>query len=170
MRGWTLLIYGYEVKTSISNLALPLLNPVGTYDIDCNLRERGGDLAQSYDIKTLCQPLVCGLYHMGRPGERFVQKHILQKILVIHQIWTKAQTVTWGTFQLFREAFDICNPVSIALKIFEEFRMEIQNPCTTPSESNQLLHTVWLESRNITTQPGEIDDRKFEIIAFVVYA
>ena len=48
--------------------------------------------------------------------------------------------------------------------------MEIQNASTTPSKSNQLrnVNTVRWESRNITTQPGEIDDRKSEVIAFVV--
>ena len=50
--------------------------------------------------------------------------------------------------------------------------MEIQNASTTPSKSNQLrnVNTVRWESRNITTQPGEIDDRKSKVIAFVVNA
>ena len=48
--------------------------------------------------------------------------------------------------------------------------MEIQNASATPSKSNQLgnVNTVRLKSRNITTQPGDIDDRKSEVIAFVV--
>ena len=52
------------------------------------------------------------------------------------------------------------------------FRIEIQNASATPSKSNQLrnVNTIRWESRNITTQPGEIDDRKPEVIAFVVNA
>ena len=50
--------------------------------------------------------------------------------------------------------------------------MEIQNASTTPSKSKQLINvnTVRWESRNITTQLGEIDDRKSEVIVFVVNA
>ena len=50
--------------------------------------------------------------------------------------------------------------------------MEIGNASATPSKSNQLrnVNTIRWESRNITTQPGEIDDRKSEVIAFVVNA
>ena len=50
--------------------------------------------------------------------------------------------------------------------------MEIQNACKTPSKSNQLrnVNTVRWESWNITTQPGGIDDRKSEVIVFVVNA
>ena len=50
--------------------------------------------------------------------------------------------------------------------------MEILNASTTPSKSNQLrnVNTVRWESRNITIQPGEIDDRESEFIAFVVKA
>ena len=50
--------------------------------------------------------------------------------------------------------------------------MEILNASRTPIKSNQLqnVNTVQLESWNITTQPEEIDDRKFEVIAFVVNA
>ena len=50
--------------------------------------------------------------------------------------------------------------------------MEIQNASTTPSKSYQMwnVNTVWLESRNVTTQPWEINDRKTEFIAFVVNA
>ena len=43
--------------------------------------------------------------------------------------------------------------------------MAIRNVSTTPSKS---YHTMG--SRKITTQPGEIDDRKPEVIAFVVNA
>ena len=47
--------------------------------------------------------------------------------------------------------------------------MGIQNASTTPIKSNQLrnVNIVQWESRNITTQREEIDDRKSEI-AFVV--
>ena len=50
--------------------------------------------------------------------------------------------------------------------------MEIQNASTTSSKSNQLgnVNTVRWESRNITTRPREIDDRKSEVMAFVVNA
>ena len=50
--------------------------------------------------------------------------------------------------------------------------MEIQNASTTPSKFNQLrnVNTVRWESWNITTQPREINDRKSEVIAFVVNA
>ena len=64
------------------------------------------------------------------------------------------------------EACDICNPAS-NLKMF---RMEIRNAGATPSKSHQLrnVNIVRWESWNITTQPGEIDDRKSEVITFVV--
>ena len=50
--------------------------------------------------------------------------------------------------------------------------MEIQNASTTPSKSNQLrnVNTVGWESRNVTTQPWEINYRENEVIAFVVNA
>ena len=48
--------------------------------------------------------------------------------------------------------------------------MEIQNASTTSSKSNQLrnVNTVGWESWNVTTQPWEINNRKSEVIAFVV--
>ena len=50
--------------------------------------------------------------------------------------------------------------------------MEIQNDCTTPSNSNQMrnVNTVWWESGNVTAQPWEINNKKSEVIAFVVNA
>ena len=50
--------------------------------------------------------------------------------------------------------------------------MAIQNVSTTPSKSYRLRNVSNLrwESRNIITQPGEIDDRKSEVIAFMVNA
>ena len=50
--------------------------------------------------------------------------------------------------------------------------MEIQNANTTPSKSNQLrnVNTVRWESRNVTTQLWENNNRKSEVIAFVVNA
>ena len=50
--------------------------------------------------------------------------------------------------------------------------MEIQNASTTPSKSNQLqnVNTVRWESGNVTAQPWEINNRKSEVIAFVVNA
>ena len=71
---------------------------------------------------------------------------------------------------MFFEACDVCNSVfGSNLKIF---RMEIRNASATPSKSNQLrnVNTIRLKSSNITTQPGEIDVRKSEVIAFVVNA
>ena len=49
--------------------------------------------------------------------------------------------------------------------------MEIQN-ATTSSKSNQLrnVNTVRWETGNVTTQPWEINNRKSEVIAFVVNA
>ena len=48
--------------------------------------------------------------------------------------------------------------------------MEIQNASTVPNKSKQLrnVNIVRWESWNITAQPGEIDDRKSEVIVFVV--
>ena len=50
--------------------------------------------------------------------------------------------------------------------------MKIQNASATPCTSYQLqnVNTVRLESRDVTTQPGEVDDMKSEVIAFVVQA
>ena len=50
--------------------------------------------------------------------------------------------------------------------------MKIQNASTTPTKSNQLrnVNIVRLESGNVTTQPWEINNRKSEVIAFVVNA
>ena len=50
--------------------------------------------------------------------------------------------------------------------------MEIQNASTTPSKSNQLrnVNTVRWESGDVTTQPFEINNRKSDLIAFVVNA
>ena len=50
--------------------------------------------------------------------------------------------------------------------------MEIQNASTTSSKSNQLrnVNTVRWESGNVTTQPGESNNRKSEVITFVVNA
>ena len=50
--------------------------------------------------------------------------------------------------------------------------MEIQNASTTSSKSNQLrnVNTVRWETRNVTPQPWEINNRKSEVIAFVVNA
>ena len=50
--------------------------------------------------------------------------------------------------------------------------MEIQNASTTSSNSNQLrnVNIVRWESGNVTTQQWEINNRKSEIIAFVVNA
>ena len=48
--------------------------------------------------------------------------------------------------------------------------MKIQNASTTPSKSNQLrnVNTVRWESGNVTAQPWEINNRKSEVISFVV--
>ena len=50
--------------------------------------------------------------------------------------------------------------------------MEILNASTTSSKSNQLrnVNTVGWESWNVTAQPWEINNRKSEVIAFVVNA
>ena len=48
----------------------------------------------------------------------------------------------------------------------------IQNAGTTPGQFNQLrnVNTVRWASRNITTQPGDIDDRNSDVIAVVINA
>ena len=50
--------------------------------------------------------------------------------------------------------------------------MEIKNASITPSKSSQLrnVNIVRWESWNVTTQPWEINDRKSEVIAYVVNA
>ena len=50
--------------------------------------------------------------------------------------------------------------------------MEIKNAGKTSCKSNQLrnVNTVRWESGNVITQPWEINNRKFEVIAFVVNA
>ena len=78
--------------------------------------------------------------------------------------------MTRRIFQIFVGACDICDHVSVSN--LKSFRMEIRNASATPSKSNQLrnVNTIGWESRNITTQPGEIDNRKSEVIAFDVNA
>ena len=63
--------------------------------------------------------LVCRLGHRRRPVGRFLKQYILET--VFHQLWTKAQSMTWRTSQMFIEAFDICNHVSRGLNWFEDF-------------------------------------------------
>ena len=48
----------------------------------------------------------------------------------------------------------------------------IRNASAAPGKSNLLrnVNTIRWESGNITTQPGEIDDMKSEVDAFVVNA
>ena len=50
--------------------------------------------------------------------------------------------------------------------------MEIQNASTTPSKYNQLrnVNTVRWESGNVTIQPWELNNRKSDVIVFVVNA
>ena len=63
----------------------------------------------------------------------------------------------------------LCTQFGSDVKIFG---MEIHNASTTPSKSDQLrnVNTVRWESVNIYTQPGEIDDRKSEVITVDVNA
>ena len=58
------------------------------------------------------------------------------------------------------------------IRYLKILRMEIQNSGTTPNKLNQQrnVNTVRWESRKVTTQPGQIDGRKFEVIAFIVNA
>ena len=60
----------------------------------------------------------------------------------------------------------------LVFRNLKSFGIEIRNASATPSQSNQLrnVNTIRWESWNISTQPGEIDDRKSEDIAFVVNA
>ena len=53
--------------------------------------------------------LVWKLDHRRRLDEIFLQKQILKTIF--HKISIKAQSMTWRTFQMSFEAYDICNPV-----------------------------------------------------------
>ena len=73
---------------------------------------------------------------------------------------------------MFFEACDIYNLCQQFWSNLEIFRMEIQNASATPSKSNQLrnVNTVRWESWNVTTKPWGINDRKSEVIAFVVNA
>ena len=50
--------------------------------------------------------------------------------------------------------------------------MVIQNASTTSSKSNQLrnINSRRYQSGNVTTQPWEINNRKSEVIAFVLNA
>ena len=72
---------------------------------------------------------------------------------------------------MFFEACDICNPVSVVLNL-DIFKMGIQIAITIPSKSNQLrnVNTVRSESGNVYTQPWVINNKKSEVIAFVVNA
>ena len=58
----------------------------------------------------------------------------------------------------FVESCDICNPMSIILKIIEDFSMEIQNAGTTLSKSHQLqnVNNVRWKCTNFTTQQGKL--------------
>ena len=73
---------------------------------------------------------------------------------------------------MFFEDCDILNPVSAVLKLFGFFIMVIKNASTASSKSNQLrnVNNARWESRNVTTQPLEINNRKSEVIAFIVNA
>ena len=68
--------------------------------------------------------------------------------------------------------YDLKNFPSDFRSNLEIFRMEIQHACTTSSKSNQLryLNTVRWESGNVATKSWEINNRKSEVIAFVVNA
>ena len=63
--------------------------------------------------------IVCRLDQRRRPGDKFLQKHILGTIF--YQIWIKAQSMTWRTFQMVFEACDICNPVPVVLEVIWRF-------------------------------------------------
>ena len=73
---------------------------------------------------------------------------------------------------MFFEACAIFNPALFVWKYVKIFRIEIRNASATPSKSNLLknVNTIRWESRNITTQPGKIDNMKSVVIAFVVNA
>ena len=64
----------------------------------------------------------------------------------------------WKISQMFYEVCDICNPVTTVKRWFVGF----QNASAAPSRTNQLwnVDTIGWESRDITTQPGEIYNRK----------
>ena len=64
----------------------------------------------------------------------------------------------------FTVACDICNSVTIDL---QNFRVKLQNTSETSRKSTLLGNVRW-ESRFITNQSGEIRNRQFKVILFVV--
>ena len=65
------------------------------------------------------------------------------------------------TVKMFFGACDIYNPMPSVSKWYVDFKKEFQNVGKT---------SVRWESRSVTTQPRENDDRKFEVIVFVASA
>ena len=115
--------------------------------------------------------LACQLDHRKRPNEWFLLTHILetdisskfrQKLIVRFKGCSKCLSMLVISITMCRQFWSY-------LKIF---RMEIKNASTTPSKSNQLqiVNTERWESWNVTTQPGEIDYMKSEVMAFGVNA
>ena len=94
--------------------------------------------------------LVCRIDHRRKPGERFLQKHIL----FISPIWTKLRRF----LKMFFEGCAIRNLVSKVLKWIGDSRMGILSAITTASKSYLLrnINTVRWESRNITSNQGKL--------------
>ena len=65
------------------------------------------------------------------------------------------------------EACDICNPVLVVWMWFENF-LEMKSETLVQHLKNLTNWEIGSESRSITTLQGEIDERKSEVIAFVV--
>ena len=112
--------------------------------------------------------LVCKLDHRRRLGERFLWQIFLERNITKFRqkfrVWSKELSKCFSKLVI---STTLCQQF---WSNFEIFRKEIQNASTTPSKSNQPQNTVRWESWNVTTQPREINDRKSEVIAFVVNA
>ena len=98
-------------------------------------------------------------------------RHIfLERNITIFQqkfgVWSKELSKCFSKLVI---SITLCQQLWSNLEIC---RMEIQNASTASRKYNQLrnVNTVRWESGNVTTQPWEINNRKSEVIAFVVNA
>ena len=96
---------------------------------------------------SLWPSLVCRLDHRRRPGERFLQKNILETIF--HQTSTKAQSMNWITLQMFFEACDWINFLPPCnrhcLKRITQTNLDTGQPFLLPFQENLTLCRAVLE-------------------------